>query len=54
MRPYTLRIRIFDWGGRLYRTHTSSEKLDNERAIKLLAQGALPLACFPCESYERS
>ncbi|MDF5734628.1 MULTISPECIES: hypothetical protein [unclassified Nostoc] len=38
MRPYTLRIRIFDWGGRLHRTRTGSERWANNKAIKLGAK----------------
>ncbi|MBD2559774.1 MULTISPECIES: hypothetical protein [Nostoc] len=42
VRPYTLRIQIFDWGGRLHRTRTGSEKWANEReAFKLGGKGCL-------------
>ncbi len=48
MRPYTLRIQIFDWGGRLYRTRTGSERWTNQKPSKLLAQGCL-LFIFPLQ-----
>ncbi|MEH1927776.1 hypothetical protein [Nostoc sp.] len=48
MRPYTLRIQIFDWGGRLYRTRTGSERWANKKAIKLGAKGCL-LFIFPLQ-----
>jgi hypothetical protein len=41
VRPYTLKMWIFDWGGHLHRIRTDSEKLGNEKlSIYLLREFA--------------